>query len=141
VVRYGDLFTVFPFENAVAVCGTTRAGLLRFIQNALAKDGARERFPLGISGVKLRLHRGADGHPVLSSLEIRGEKQGAGPDEPVWIAFSDFLLSGGDNLLAGVRCAPAATSQTRIREAWRALLSSEAQPAKCDGPSREIVFE
>src|SRR6185312_6962058 len=36
--KYGDLFTVFPFENAVAACGTTRRGLLRFFENAFRKD-------------------------------------------------------------------------------------------------------
>jgi 5'-nucleotidase len=138
VVRYGDVFTVFPFENAVAVCGTTRAGLVRVIQNAFGKDSARERFPFGIAGARLRVRRGEGGRLSLSSLEIPGEKQGAGPDEPVWLALSDFLLFGGDGLLTGVHCSPAVTSPTRIREAWRGLLSRGADAAdrSAGGPDR-----
>ena len=43
----------------------------------------------------------------------------------MWLALPDFILFGGDGLLSGVSCAPAVTSQTRIREAWKALLARE----------------
>jgi 5'-nucleotidase len=136
--RYGDLFTVFPFENTVAVCGTTRRGLTRFIDNALKKDSSRERFPFGISGAKLKIRRGADGHLSLAALEIPGHDAHASDDAPVWLAIPDFVLFGGDALLAGVTCTPSANSQTRVREAWKALLAREGS---CDGPSTNVVFE
>jgi 5'-nucleotidase len=139
VVRFGDLFTVLPFENTVAACGTTRRGLLRFIDNAIKKDSARERFPFGISGAKLRLERGADGRLARRDVTIEGEKPGAGDDAPVWLALSDFLLFGGDGLLEGVSCAPAVTSQTRVREAWRALLARDN--GGCDGPSPNVTVQ
>jgi 5'-nucleotidase len=140
--RFGDLFTVFPFENTVAACGTTRAGLVRLIQNAINKDSARERFPFGISGAKLRFKRGADGRLTLLDTAIEGEKKGAPDDAPVWLALPDFVLFGGDALLAGVTCAPAATSQTRVREAWRALLArGQGGGASCDGPAPNVTVE
>ena len=46
VVRYGDLFTVFPFENTVAACGTTRRGLVRFIENAIREGVLARAVPL-----------------------------------------------------------------------------------------------
>jgi len=138
-VRYADLFEVLPFENTVAVCGTTRRGLVRFIENALRKDSARERFPFGIWGAAVRVKRGEGGSLSLAALAIDGEKDGAGDDAPVWLALSDFILTGGDGLLDGVRCAPAVTSQTRVREAWRALLAREG--GGCDGPSRTVHVE
>jgi 5'-nucleotidase len=137
-VRYGDLFTVFPFENAIAACGTTRRGILRFFENALRKDSSRERFPLGIAGAKLHLKRGEGGINELASLEIDGQQGPTDPDAPVWLALPDFILWGGDGLLHGVRCAPSAASQTRVREAWKALLTKEGA---CDGPSTNLVFD
>jgi len=144
LVHFGDLFTVIPFENTIAACGTTRGGLLRFVENAIKKDSARERFPFGISGAKVRLKRSADGRLTLLGLEIDGEKKGAPDDAPVWLALSDFMLFGGDALLSGVTCTPAATSQTRIREAWGALLGREqgtGAGASCDGPAPNVKVE
>ncbi len=139
VVRFGDLFTVLPFENTVSACGTTRRGLVRFIDNAIKKDSARERFPFGIAGAKVKVKRAADGRLSLVSLSIEGEKKGGGDDAPVWLAISDFILTGGDGLLAGVSCAPAAPSQTRVREAWKALLEREG--GGCDGRSPNVTVE
>jgi 5'-nucleotidase len=135
VVRYADVFTTFPFENSVAACGTTRAGLRRVIENALAREGARERFPFGVWGAKIEIERGPDARPKLVSFSLDGEKKPASDDAPVWLAISDFVLTGGDGLLKGVACAPSAASQTRIREAWRALLEREGA---CDGPSANV---
>ena len=138
-VRYGDLFTVMPFENAVAACGTTRRGLVRLVENAIRKDSARERFPIAVSGARIRVKRAPDGKLSLLSVEVEGEPKGAGDDAPVWLALSDFVLAGGDNLLAGVSCSPAATAQTRVREAWRSLL--ERDKGGCDGPPVNVIVE
>jgi 5'-nucleotidase len=134
-VRFGDVFTTFPFENTVAACATTRAGLVHLLENALARDGARERFPLGIWGVTVEIERGPDARPRLVGLVLDGEKKPAADDAPVWLAISDFVLYGGDGLLKGVHCAPTATSQTRIRDVWKALLEREGA---CDGPSTRV---
>jgi hypothetical protein len=73
----------------------------------------------------------------LLDVAIEGEKKGATDDAPVWLALSDFLLFGGDGLLSGVSCAPAVTSQTRVREAWKARIAREG--GGCDGPSPNVT--
>jgi 5'-nucleotidase len=135
-ITFADVFTVLPFENTVAACGTTRAGLVRLVENALKQDATRERFPLGVSGVRVEVKRAPDKTLSLVSLQIEGEPKDAKPDTPVWLALSDFILFGGDKLLEGVTCKPAATSQLRIREAWRKVIEREKS---CDGPSRNVV--
>jgi 5'-nucleotidase len=138
-VRYGDVFTVLPFENTVAVCGTTRAGLVHLLETALKKESSRERFPLGIAGMEVTVKRAPDGSLSLVKLALPGEPKDPKPESPVWIALSDFILYGGDRLLVGLTCAPAATSQTRIREAWKALLAREK--GGCEGPSRNVITQ
>src|SRR5262249_47268294 len=128
-----------PFENAVAACGTTRRGLVRFIENAIHKESSRERFPFGISGARVRLKRAADGRLSLLSVEVQGQAKDAGDDAPVWLALSDFVLAGGDGFITGVTCSPAATAQTRIREAWRSLL--ERDTGGCGGPPANVIVE
>ena len=136
--RFRDMFTVIPFENTVAACGTTRAGLVRFLENGLRKDSSRERFPFGVAGAKLRVKHGPDGKLALAGVQIEGLAPDAKDDAPVWLALSDFILWGGDGLLTGVTCAPAAISQTRIRDAWTRVLEREKA---CDGPSKNVIVE
>lgn len=137
-IRFADVFAVLPFENTIAVCGTTRAGLVRFVENALRKDSARDRFPLGVAGAKLRVKRAADRTLSLVSLAVDGQRADLPDSAPVYLAISDFMLFGGDNLLAGVSCTPAATSQARVRDAWRRVIEREKA---CDGPSSSVVVE
>lgn len=136
--RFRDVFTVSPFENTVAVCGTTRAGLSRVFENALQRQKAPDRFPLGVWGAKLRVRREANGTSRLVSAEVEGLPRDAKGDAPVWLAVSDFVLWGGDDLLEGVTCAPRSVSPTRVREAWQKVLERERA---CDGPSRNVTLE
>jgi 5'-nucleotidase len=138
-LRFADVFAALPFENTVATCATTRGGLVRFVENAIRKDSARERFPFGISGARVRVKRGPDGRLTLLGVVIEGEPKGSRDDAPVWLAISDFILFGGDGLLDGVTCAPRATSQTRIRDAWRGAVAREQ--GGCDGPARNVIVE
>jgi len=54
------------------------------------------------------------------------------------LALPDFLLFGGDALISGVACTHSATSQTRVRDAWKEVL---ARDGSCDGPPANVVFE
>ncbi|APR81261.1 UDP-sugar hydrolase [Minicystis rosea] len=137
-IRYEDAFSVCPFENTVAACATTRAGLVRFIENALRKDSARERFPLGVSGARLKVKRAPDRTLSFVSVEIDGQPRDMKDDAPVWLAISDFMLHGGDDLLDGVTCKPGTQSQTRIRDAWRRVIERDKT---CDGPSKSVIVE
>jgi 5'-nucleotidase len=132
---FGDLYTTLPFENGVAVCGTTRAGLERVLANAFARPKARDRFPIGIAGATLEMER-VDGAPRVRSLAIAGQKGKGKPDDPVWLALPDFVLWGGDGLLDGVACSPSTSSALRMRDAWRAVLAREA--GGCDGAPKNV---
>jgi 2',3'-cyclic-nucleotide 2'-phosphodiesterase (5'-nucleotidase family) len=136
-LHFADLYESFPFENAVAVCGTTRKGLLRAIGNALKKPSVKERMPFGIAGATLHVKRRADGGLDFVSIAF-GKGKADHDDDPVWLAIPDFLLWGGDGFLDGVTCAPGVGSQTRMRDAWRGVLEREK---KCDGPSTTIVVD
>src|SRR5262249_52218658 len=128
-VTFRDLFTAFPFENAVAVCETTLDGLTKIVNNAVERPSAKERFPLGIFGAKITVERDSDGSLDLREVDVPGDQ--GGPDGPIWLALPDFLLWGGDGLLQGVTCISSATSSTRVRDAWGAVLAREN--GGCDG--------
>jgi 5'-nucleotidase len=138
-LRFADLFAALPFENAVSACSTTRGGLKRLIENALTRDSAREKFPFGIAGAKVRVKRGPGGALTLAGVEIAGQPKGASDDAPVWLSTSDFVLLGGDGLMDGVTCAASAVSSTQLRAAWRAVLAREQ--GGCDGATRSVVME
>jgi 5'-nucleotidase len=134
-VKFRDLFAAFPFENAVAVCETTLDGVTKIVANAIARPAARERFPFGITGAKVTVERNDDGTLDLREVDVIGDQ--GGPDGPVWLALPDFLLWGGDGLLDGVTCVSTATSSTRVRDAWRAVLARDN--GGCDGPPKNVV--
>lgn len=134
-VTYADLFTASPFENAVSVCTTTRAGLARVFANAFKGHSVRERFPLGIAGAKVVVTRQADGALVLHSLDVPGAPKDG---DPLWLVIPDFILWGGDGLLDGVTCTKTATSSTRVREAWRNVLGREKI---CDGAPKNVTVK
>ena len=146
VLRFSDLFAAFPFENAVASCSTTKAGLTRIVENAIKRPSVRERFPFAIAGARVVLKRRGDGGLDLVRMELSTDekkkpagKKGATDDAAIWLAIPDFLLWGGDGLMEGVTCAKSSTSATRVRDAWRAVLAREQ--GGCDGAPKNIVVE
>jgi 5'-nucleotidase len=139
-VHYGDIFTTSPFENGVAVCATTRAGLTRTIANSVRAPQARERLTFGISGAKVGLHRNADGSLAVERVVVDGDaaRSAVRDDDPIWMAVPDFILWGGDALLEGVTCTSTASSQLRVRDAWRAIITREQT---CDGPPKNVEIK
>jgi 5'-nucleotidase len=86
-VRYGDVFTTSPFENGVAICATTRAGLARTLANSIRAQEARERLPFGIAGAKVALCRHVDGTLAVESLTLDADATRDAPvrdDDPIW---------------------------------------------------------
>jgi 5'-nucleotidase len=136
-LRYGALFAALPFEESVAVCATTRAGVTRVLDNALRDPSVRRHFPVGLAGAKATLARAKDGSLSLVRLDIDGVT--ASGDAPVWLAVPDFVLDGGDGLIDGVACASVVRSTIRIRDAWRGLLSRET--GGCDGSAKNLSFQ
>jgi len=135
LVRYRDLFAALPFENAVATCTTTRAGLAKMLSNVLRKASVAERFPFGFAGAVLALKRDAKGLLTLEKLTVPGADA---ETDKVVVAMPDFLLWGGDGFLDGVTCSATTSSQTRLRDAFRALL---ARDKTCDGPHPDLTIE
>ena len=137
-LRYGDVFTTSPFENGIATCATTRAGLARTLANSVRPLESRERLPFGIAGAKVTLRRLADGGLAVEGLVVDGDGARASvrDDDPIWMAIPDFILWGGDALLEGVTCTSTATSQLRVRDAWRSVIAREQA---CDGPPKNVV--
>lgn len=134
-VRYRDVFAMLPFENALSTCTTTRAGLTRALENLAVRVTARDRFPFGIAGARVRVRRTAQ-HPVeIGEVTVEGGK----PDDAVTIVMPDFLLYGGDGFLNGVTCSASSIAATRIRDAYRTLLASE--PGGCDGAPKNVQVE
>ncbi len=137
VMRFADLFAVTPFENQIAVCATTRAGLKRALSNAAARPAARAAFPFGIAGAKVVFAAIApDGGLDLLNIDLDGDRAKRSDDDPVWLTIPDFLLWGGDGFLDGVTCTSQATSTRRLREAWRELIGREQA---CDGVPKNVV--
>jgi 5'-nucleotidase len=132
-IKYRDLFGMLPFENAISTCTTTRAGLLRALQNLSNKVSVRDRFPFGLAGATVRAKR-----TTTAPLEIVEVTPG-GTGDTVTIVIPDFLLYGGDGFLNGVTCTASATSATRIRDAYRTVIARE--PGGCDGAPVNIKME
>ncbi len=141
-LRFRDIFATSPFENGVAVCGTTRGGLARVLSNSVRAPEALERLTFGIAGAKVTLVRAKDGKLTLKRIVLDGAAaRGAAPprdDDPLWLAMPDFILWGGDGLLDGVTCTTTATSQVRVRDAWRTVVAREQ---KCDGEGKNVIIE
>jgi hypothetical protein len=134
-----DLFATLPFENAVSTCTTTRAGLVKALGNISGKISARERFPFGIAGAKVKAKRTQTGVKVMEiSLDAEGLNK-LPDDAKVTVVMPDFLLWGGDGFLDGVTCTASTESQLRLRDAFRWLVTMEN--GGCDGPPKNIVVE
>ncbi len=138
-LRYSELFAAFPFENAVAACGTTLGGLKKVLANSINKASVTERFPFGIAGAHVTLLRIEGGRLAIDSVEIDGAKEKLSDDAPIWLAIPDFLLWGGDGMMNGITCTKSATSSTRVRDAWRELLAKEG--GGCDGAPKTITVK
>ena len=139
-LRYAEVFATSPFENGIAVCATTRAGLARVLANSVSAPDARERLTFGIAGAKVTLQRSLDGRLTVQRIVVDGDadrpKIPPRDRDPIWLAFPDFILSGGDALLDGVSCSTTATSPLRVRDAWRTVIAREQA---CDGPPKNII--
>jgi 5'-nucleotidase len=134
-IRYRELFALLPFENALATCTTTRAGLVRGLENLAARMTVRDRFPFGIAGAKVRARRTTKSPLEIADVAIDGGK----PGDRVTIIMPDFLLYGGDGFLKGVTCEASSIAATRIRDAYRTLLANE--PGGCDGAPKNVQVE
>ena len=94
-LTYGGLYEVIPFDNVVVRLQLTGRQLRRVFAAWLQKT----RQALGFSGVRVRA---ACAGGSLDVQLIRPSGVPIGDDDPVAIVVSDFLATGGDDILAPV---------------------------------------
>jgi 2',3'-cyclic-nucleotide 2'-phosphodiesterase (5'-nucleotidase family) len=89
-LKVGDIFEVMPFENELVVVELTGAEVIQVV-----KEGILHRGGEPCSGVKVVV----SGTPTAASLLVTWEDGSPiKPDEPVKVATSDYLYSGGDSI-------------------------------------------
>lgn len=108
-IRFGDLFRVIPFDNAVRLLRVNGKQLKLILQ--VANSGARGFFP--VSGLRLKLldmnqsahSSDLNGDGKIEAWEIdrlvdvtRTDGAPIEDDEQYTLATVDFLVSGGDNM-------------------------------------------
>lgn len=138
-LRVKDVFAALPFENALATCTTTRKGLTRALANLVVRMSSAERFPFGVAGATVKAARGPVGALELRDVTLAGGAVASTADEPLTLVMPDFLLHGGDGFLNGVECVDKRVTETRIRDAFRAIVTREK--GGCDGAPQNIQIE
>jgi 5'-nucleotidase len=117
-LRYGALFEAFPFDNRVALARIDGARLEALVRAHLRAGGGIFSF----AGVRVSA-RCADGELRVELRRPNGKR--VRPDEPVVVAASDFLMTGGDDFWGG---APAPSVELRdelVRDAVERVLRTK----------------
>ena len=94
-VTYGELYTVQPFGNTLAVLSMTGDAIQRLLEQQFHDTGAPTILQVsrGLT-YRYRLDAAAGHHIVADSLAIGGRR--IAPSDRVRVAASDFLVAGGD---------------------------------------------
>ncbi len=141
-VRYSDLFLANPFENMIAACETTVAGIKQMVRNGITRNFMLSRLPFAISGARAHIGRGMRSWELIDVTigeVIYPANSNEGNDNPVWLALPDFVLTGGDGLMSGVKCKSTKVSSTRVRDALGDILAKER--GGCEGPAPSIRID
>jgi 5'-nucleotidase len=132
-LTYGRLFEMFPFDNTFA---TLRVPA-RVLAEIIAKSLQSERSFLAVSGVRAAAH--CEGSTLRVEL---WRKSGARipPDTTLSVVTSDFLASGGDELLPGIAGAQDAVEFHRDVPMRDALIRGLAavRGGRLDGRARAL---
>ncbi len=129
-LTYGHVFEAMPFDNRLAVIRTRGSDLRKWLQNKLSsKHGGF----LSIAGVVVEVacNKGKAGVTMT-----RPNGRAIGDDEPVAIATTDFLASGGEAFRL-----PDATTALDEGELLRDRLVTSFQRRKVLVPQDKAVFD
>ena len=94
-LTYGSVYEVMPFDNRVVTIRVSGADL----EQIFARQLAQSRRVLGVSGVRVRA-RCAGSVPEVSLERPSGAQ--VRDDESLLVVTSDFLVTGGDEVLTAV---------------------------------------
>jgi 2',3'-cyclic-nucleotide 2'-phosphodiesterase (5'-nucleotidase family) len=122
-LSYGQLFEMFPFDNAFAELHITAGTLATFIRNNLMSD----RGFLSLSGLRASAH--CEGEQLLVEISRPNGKRVAEETE-LRVITSDFLAAGGDGLFRGVSLGENAIEIHRdrmMRDAFAQQLEARAR--------------
>ncbi len=99
---YGAFYRVFPFDNRFATLRLTG----RELAQVLLESSTSDRSAMSVSGVRARV-RCVDGSPEVELTRANGRR--VRPDETLVVAASDFLATGGSDVLAAANADGRAT--------------------------------
>ena len=94
-LTYGDVYRVFPFDNRVAIIELTGAQL----RSIIAQQAHNRMRAAGFSG--MRVYVSCDAGEMQVTM-LRPDSTEIRDDEVLRVVANDFLLLGGDNVLAPV---------------------------------------
>ena len=95
-VTFGDLYAIQPFANHVSVVTLTGDEIRQLLEEQFRTEGQYTRFLQVSHGFTYSYRANAPhgGHIVPGSVKLDGRPIAS--DEPIIVATSDFLVSGGD---------------------------------------------
>jgi 2',3'-cyclic-nucleotide 2'-phosphodiesterase (5'-nucleotidase family) len=131
-LRYGALFEMFPFDNAVAELRVSAAELAQMISTNLQSD----RGFLALSGLRANAH--CAGHTLVVEL-TRPNGKPVPAKTRLRVLTSDFLANGGDGLLGSIPLAPDAITIHRERMLRDAFVEElQARKGKLDAGDKAL---
>jgi 5'-nucleotidase len=125
-LRYGALFEAQPFDNQFAIIRLSAGELADVVARNLERDNGI----VSLSGVRARAH--CDGDRLNVAL-TRSDGRALAAGEPLTVATSNFLATGGDGLFPAAVAARAVIDDgPPIREALAEQLAARRAPVRPD---------
>lgn len=128
---YGALFEAMPFDNRFALVTLPASELAKLIAKNLQRDSGI----LSIAGVQATA-KCAKGELQVELRNAKGRV--IAPNQPLTLATSDFLASGGDGLFAGQSVEVDTSDNALIRDAMAAELTKRGGTLD---PSDKALFD
>ena len=135
-VTYGDVLTVLPFGNALAVLGLRGADLRAALENGLSQPMAG-RFPQ-VAGLRFAWDAAAPAGQRLGPVEVRrdGRWEALEPERVYRVVTNDFLRRGGDGYTALRDAALDAYDAGPLLEEVVAAFLATSPPVEVEGRMR-----
>ncbi len=126
-LSYGAFYDAMPFENMLATVHITGADLRALVARNLQNDA---RGIISLSGVRAVARCGARG---LEVELVRDNGAKIRDTDPITLAVSDYLVSGGDDLFTAIHPQATQITDVTLRDAMAGVLTKRGgtlDPAK-----------